>query len=494
MSKRLPQGLKHAFWSLLDTAIYPVFYLATVPIMLHYLGATLFGFWILINTIITILQVFNFNLGYTALIRISHAQGKGLLSRVSELINALLKITFLQWLALIAMGSLAAVIIGRTRYLDSYSIPIHQASLCVFWAAILAGLKYLEQLFQNIIKAYDQFRTAAILNMISRFGSLGISLLLAATYHADILVILVGNVAFSITYLIIHFLVINKVLPFYKPSIKTVPGLEKQLIAFSMWPWIQSILVILTFQGDRLWVSTFSGLKTLALYGLVATMFNHIHMIFMAMVTWVFPRLIRMEAQQKNSYEWYQQISGLFTCISIGLLLLFYFSSPFLIRTWLGNENYGQMKYFIRAFTVFEILYVHTILPFYLLNGTGSEKKATIFTFGYCALCYVLMLGAMYGMGRPEALVEGMALSMVISVPVLQELVNRQYGQGLKYWDLFLGILPSFLCMALVYTNVLWLQILFLIGAGFLFWRYHLSSFFNSGLWKQFFRGTITSG
>ena len=462
--------------------------------MLHYLGAVVFGFWILINTIMTILQVFNFNLGYTALIRISNAQGKGLVSRVTEIINALLKITFLQLTGLIAFGSLAAVIVSKTSYFDSYSISVHQASLCVFWAAILAGLKYMEQLFQNIIKAYDQFRTAAILNMISRFGSLGVSLLLAAYYHTNILIILLGNVAFSIVYLSTHFLVIRKVLPFYLPGIKTEPGLQKQLISFSMWPWIQSILVILTFQGDRLWVSSFSGLKTLALYGLVATMFNHIHMIFMAMVTWVFPRLIRMDAQQKDSSVWYQQISGLFTSFSIVMLLLFYFSSPFLIRTWVGNDNYDQMKYFIRAFTAFEILYVHTILPFYLLNGTGSEKKATFFTLGYCALCYVLMLGGMYGLGRPEALVEGMALSMMISVPVLQELVNRQYGQGLNYSELFLRILPSFLCMALVYTNIPWLQILILIGAGLLFWKYNLSSFFNSGLWKQLFRGTITSG
>jgi hypothetical protein len=60
---KIPKGIRHSLWSVLDAALYPAVYLATVPVMMRSMGLVVFGFWILLNSLITILQLFNFNSG-----------------------------------------------------------------------------------------------------------------------------------------------------------------------------------------------------------------------------------------------------------------------------------------------------------------------------------------------------------------------------------------------------------------------------------------------
>lgn len=485
---RLPRGMRHAIWSLADTAAYPVLYMAAVPLLIRYMGPVVFGFWIVLNTVIIVLQLFNFNLGFTALRHIAHEQATGNNSLVKDMINGLLRITFLQLAGVLLIGGLLSLVIASTDWLGGYATSFRHGAICFTLAALLAGFKYFEQLFQNIIKAYELFRSAAILNMISRIGSLLLTIMVAAQYRGNILYVLSANAVFSLAYLVLHYAFICQALPFYKAGRVQDTGIRKRLLSYSMWPWVQLIMVVLTFQADRFWVSGFAGLKEVSGYGLVATMFNHIHMIFMALVAWVLPRMIAMHARGDDTKELYTTIHRLLTTITLVSLLLFYAVSPVIFRLWVGAATYESMKWYIRGFTAFELVYVHTILPFYFMNGTGRERRATYATLLYCGAAYVLMIGGLIWLHDPAAMVMGMTLGVGLTIPLFNSW-TRQYMQRSNSWpEVLMELVPVYAAIVLVYIPPSWLMAVMALVLAITLWKYYLSHLLNRSIWMQVFR------
>src|SRR5215217_2186411 len=193
---KLPSGLKHSIWSLVDTISYPVLYFTATPFLIKYMGPVVFGFWMVLSTLTTVLQLFNFNLGYTAMRHIAHERATGSTQLVRDIINSLLKITFLQLLGVTIIGGILALVLSWTGWLGDYAVHFRYGAVCFLLASVLAGLKYVEQLFQNIAKSYDHFRSASILNMIYRTGGLVLTLIIAMSFRQMILYVLIGNVVF----------------------------------------------------------------------------------------------------------------------------------------------------------------------------------------------------------------------------------------------------------------------------------------------------------
>ncbi|HET9052758.1 MAG TPA: hypothetical protein VFM90_01200, partial [Cyclobacteriaceae bacterium] len=112
-SIRIPTGLKHSIWSVLDAVVYPVVYTAALPVLIKGIGVTAFGFWVVLNTIIITLQLFNLNIGLTTVRYVSVALAKGNPIETSKLMNALLQISFMLLLIVTLIGIGMAYIFPR---------------------------------------------------------------------------------------------------------------------------------------------------------------------------------------------------------------------------------------------------------------------------------------------------------------------------------------------------------------------------------------------
>lgn len=479
------RGLRHSLWSLLDSISYPIVYFALVPLLMRSMGTVVFGFWMLLSTVMVVMQLFNFNLGYTAMRHVAQERATGTDQSVTDTINCLFRITFYQFGGIVAIGGIVAFSMANTHWLDSYSGNFQHGALCFFLAAIVGGLKYFEQVFQNIAKSYELFREAALLNMIYRIGMFAGTLTIAVLFPTMIVYVLLGNIFFSIVYLGIYFTYLHKALPFYSTTKPRQLGLMKRLLSFSIWPWIQTIIIVCTFQADRFWVSGYAGLKEVAAYGFVATMFNHITIIFTAMVAWMSPLIIAMYAKAENPQTEYHFIRSLLTVITISSLLLFYWTSPAVFRIWLGAERYALMKDYIQAFTGFEIAFVHTIMPFFYLNGTGREKQATLITLLCCGTCYVLMLGGLWIFHSPLALVRGMTIGTCLTVPIYNIVSNKYISGQARSWTAILDMIPVLAAIGLVYTSSTLLIAALLMSGMLTLRKYYLIHLNKREVWKQ---------
>jgi O-antigen/teichoic acid export membrane protein len=481
--KELPKGIQNSIWSVLDAALYPVFYMATVPIMMRSLGVVLFGLWIILSSLITIFQLLNLNLSITAMRSVSAELSSDDESAVTEVINSLIYITSVLFIIAIICGIFLSETAVKYGWWGLKDLSGTNVVLCIFLASVLAGLKYFDQVFQSILKAKEAFKLASVLNIVNRFGLLLINLAMAVNGFS-ISDILLADIVFGLLFFTLQFISVKRTFIFYRLKKVRSKSQHKELLRFSIWPWLQSLFIILTFQTDRFWVSSFAGLKEVSLYGLISTMFNHIHIIFTAMAIWMLPRISAMLSKNEDPAELYLLVrKGLLSFIILSLLF-FYLIAPIIFPIWIGAENYINSQQYIRAFVCFEIVFAHTILPVIYLNASGNQRLATLLTFIYCAVCYAFMMLGLWVFKSPVALVEGMAISMCITMPIVNFVSLKVMRSNYNVKQAIFEMMPMYAAILLLYTHNIYALICLLIIAAFFLWKFYLSALFNKYLWK----------
>ena len=484
-SLRIPKGLKHSVWSVLDAAIYPAIYMAAMPVLMRGLGTKAFGFWVVLNSIIITLQLFNLNIGLTTVRNVSYCLAKNNLREVNKLINALFQISFLLLLAVVIVGIVIAYVIPEFDLLQLQHAPVESLTISLLLAAVIAGLKFFDLVFNNLLKAAEHFKSASILNTINRTGLLVVNVFLAVNGYS-VLHLLWANVVYAIGYIVVQSFVVSKTFSFYRFSLRPAVSWYKRLLHFSVYPWLQYLIVVIAFQTDRFWVSAFAGLDEVSAYGLSATIFNHIHMIFMAMASWMLPRIAAMVAKGADPTEIYYAVRALLLGVATLCLLLFYLVYPFVFSAWVGKEIYQAMDVYIKAFIAFELVFTHTIMPFFYLNAAGREKLATMTTLLYACLSYLLMIAGLLIFNHTVYMIYGMTIAICITMPVINKLVKKEMNASSAFAPSpVIEMIPLYLSIVILYVPNRWISLLLWPVVLILLYRLYLSEVFMGKLWKQ---------
>src|SRR5690606_17175077 len=150
-----------------------------IPVLMKGLGATAFGLWVVLNTFITTLQIFNLNIELTTVRNISFYAAAGHSKIVNDLVNGILRITVLLAVVVVLMGLILSVLVPYIDIPGLNSLPLDDIATCVVLATCIAVVKYFDKVFQSIFKAYEQYKKASILNSVNRISLLGINVVLA---------------------------------------------------------------------------------------------------------------------------------------------------------------------------------------------------------------------------------------------------------------------------------------------------------------------------
>ena len=454
-----------------------------VPVILRGLGPAVFGAWIVLNTLMITMQLFNLNIGLTTIRQIALLAGRGNHRAVNLALSAIIRITILLGVGAFGIGILISMVLPHWNFLGIDEAVAGNVTACIMLSTVIVGAKYLDQVSQSVLKAYERYKPAAILNLCNRTGLLFVNVVLALM-HAAIIDLLVANLVFTTLYLLICMFVIRRSVPTLRLYLFRANPMTLGILSFSVWPWMQSIIAVLVFQTDRFWVSSTAGLEAVSSYGLVATMFNHIHMIFAAMAGWILPRISGMVAQGNDPARLYNQVRGILFGIIVSSLIVFYFASPYLFPVWVGQDTYQSMAPYIRAFTCFELVCAHTIMPFFYLNAAGREKEGTMLTLFYGAGCYILMVMGLQLTGSPEYLVHGMTLSLCLTMPVVNYIVKKRlYGRA-TVKEIIGEMVPIYLAIASIVLPQWWMSALLIPVILILLYQFYVSPFFERKLWR----------
>lgn len=458
------KNVRNSAWYLTDTLLYPILFFSTSPWFIDKLGEKEFGIWILVNSIIIMMQLFNLGLGAATFKNVAVHAGIKNYDKVIRTINTNFSLSFILHALCILTGALIGMGI---KYFSLFKIETsytHIAAVGALFGGFIVGLKFYEQLVSYTFKALERFDIAAWVNSGIRLTTLFVNVVLVAKGYG-LMSLFISTIIVSVIGITTGILLIKKQVPGYFLSFHfNKESIQKEL-NFAVWTWFQSLAIVITFQCDRFFVLTYIGLSTLTYYGLVATMFNHIHMGFSAIVPWMAPKVTRLKAQGIEPKELYMTSRNLCLVIALFALLVFSMVSAPLLKMVISIDKYNHTIEYIKLFTLFELFFVYTIVPGSYLNASGHEKLNFMIVLFYCTIIIAGMLTGYAIYKNAEGILKGLTVATFISVVVQQMIFSKRIFTEKGWLATIILFLPALVISGCVISETILLKsVLFIVS------------------------------
>jgi O-antigen/teichoic acid export membrane protein len=448
----------------MDTLLYPILFFASSPWFIDKLGEKEFGIWILVNSIIITMQLFNLGLGTAIFKNVAVHAGLSDNEKVIKTINTNFSLSFILHLVCILAGGIIAISIKKFSLFNIESSYTQLASLGALFGGFIVGLKFYEQLIGYTFKALERFDLAAWINSGIRLTTLFINIILVYLGYG-LISLFICTITVSMIGIVTGLLLIRRKVPDYFLSFHFNKESITKELNFAVWPWLQSLAIVITFQCDRFFVLTYIGLSTLTYYGLVATMFNHIHMGFSALVPWLAPKTTRLKTQGIDSKELYMTSRNLCLVIALSALLVFSLVSAPLLKMLISLDKYNHTIKYFKLFTLFELFFVYTIVPNNYLNAGGYEKLNFGIVLFYCVIIITGMLVGYKIYNTAAGILTGLVIATALSVFVQQLIVSRKVFTENGWISTLVLFFPAMLISACVITDTLVLKLALVIAS-----------------------------
>jgi O-antigen/teichoic acid export membrane protein len=454
------RNIRNTIWNLANTLIYPLGFLGLTPFFINSLGEHLFGSWMLLNSIVFIsVHVLHFGMGPSIAMYVAEARGKSDTLRLNRYYNS--SINFTHALAFGVMLITLSVWLVAPEGLFKWNGILDSSDLksAFVLTSALIGIKFYEQLFMGFFKGFEEYDTAAKFNMAQKITMLIGQAIVLMMGHGLAEVIAVSLVTNSILVLS-QFFWSKGYLTDYQWSATFDSRIFSRLRHFGFWSWLQTIVSLLSFQLDRLVVAFALGTDIVGYYSIASMIANHLHIMFEAMVGWIFPAVSRILKERGDPKPLYYSVrSALVILALLGLTILYLIREP-LFELWLGVEKFESVIPFIELFILFEIFYILTIAPKFYLNGISELKLITSLEVGYKSVGIAAMLLFFYFDRSATALIWGQIAAMMIMMPLEMGIVNQKVLKSKLLFESVTLIIPCFALFGALYMEDLAIQLL----------------------------------
>ncbi|PUZ22977.1 hypothetical protein DCC81_21430 [Chitinophaga parva] len=435
------KNISNSLWNIADIFLYPLLFFMSTAFFIRHLGQAQFGIWMLINTIIVSMQLFNFGIGSMVLKNIALHTGRGDADARAGTLNHAISITILLFGFCILLSGAGYFLVSHFHLFaiaDAYRGLCAQSCALAGW---IVGIKFFEQIFTNYFKALEQYKTAALLSSGNRLGGLLLNVLLLCIAPMNIAQLLLVIIIMNALFILFAFLLLQQRMPAYR--FRFTLRIPRREMSFAVLTWLQSLAIILTFQSDRYLVVSYFGLIVLSYYALIATMFNHLHMGLNAVVHWISPKFTKLHAQAGDSESLYFAARSLVASCAVVFLLVLYFIYPFLFRIVLGSATSAEVQTYTRYFICFESFFALSIVPTYYFNAVGHEKAYLYYILIFCGLALGAMFACIHIFHEPQAVLYGLIAACVVSTLLLTCMLNKILTGKYQLYKALLQLLPS---------------------------------------------------
>ncbi len=445
------QEFRNSVWNVADVILLPLLMLVVTPYFINKLGADNYGVWMLVNSIMVSIGVINVGIGDAAIKFVSKYKALGSKEDISRITNSGFLLTLLLFFAVLIIGLIVALIIGKYNFFNLTGSLIYVTKISIILGGILFGLKQTEQFALSIFRGFERYDTSSIISMISKFLLLTTQVLIVYMGYS-IIQIFIGSTIILAVVVICELVYVKSRFSYISLLPKTSKVTLKEIFSFSSWSWIQSVLSILVSQADKFVVITLAGPTFLAYYSLASTIGSQIHSLFTAAVSWVFPKISsKTEKKEAIAILYYKMqfliITGGLVVIS-GLLLF----GDIIFKLWLGPETYNNSILLIRIFLFYIFVNLLSIIPHFTLLGANQIKNYTYFVFISVIITISSMLISYHFMGI-IGLAYGKMFSAVIYIPLMLIFVELLLIKKNSLVNGILLYLPSLLIAIALYLR-----------------------------------------
>jgi len=460
-SLSLSKNLKNSFWNILEVVLAPLLFFISIPIFIDILGENDFGLWMFITSIVVFMQSMNLGLPFSTYKHISTGIKEGNKDSISVTLNINISLTLLLVLVCVLICSMLNVgIVKFDWFIDNSKDKINLINGLYLGMGILA-VKFLEQIFYNGFRAYEEFQYATIISVgVKLFTVIGN--LVIAYLTGNILYILSYTFFLGMLGVFVSYFATKKLTKFYRFKFTLERMAVKREIKYAFVTWLQAITIIFIFQGDKILVTSKFGMVALSSYVTIAMLFNHMHMAFGALTPWLFPQVAKNQEKAEEVKGLYISVRNSSIIMSTVILACFCLISGPLISFWLGEEMYSGITETVKWFCVFEFFFLLSITPNFYLNASGMEKFNLRMVLIYTG-CNAIGLVLAYVLGTEVwHFVLALALSTILGMLLFHYFLNKKIARY-KMGNVIVVMLPAVIGSGIALANTWTLKIAFFI-------------------------------
>lgn len=371
------------------------------PILTAKLGQSEYGLYSLVTSVISYLTILDFGFGnaiiiYTTRYRVSNQKEK------EEKLHGMFLIIYT------VIGVIAGII-GAILWLNVDKLfgnsmnyeELQKAKVLMGILTLNLTITFPLSIFSSIITAYEKFIFSKVLNLI-RIILNPIVMLVLLNFGYKSIALVVLNTTFNIGTLVINYIYCKKNLNTKLKFGKLDTKLLKEIMAYSVWIFLNSIMDKINWNVDQFILGTICGTTVVAIYS-VASQLNQMYLNFSTAIAGVMlPKVAKMEEQNASDEEFSHVFiqTGRIQYIVMALIMsgFLLYGQEFINIVWVGPE-YSQ-SYIIAC-----ILMLPLTIP--LIQNVGLNiiqaknqykfRVIVLFIFSIFNLIISIFLSKLYG-------------------------------------------------------------------------------------------------
>ena len=371
------------------------------PILTAKLGQSEYGLYSLVTSVISYLTILDFGFGnaiiiYTTRYKVSNQKEK------EEKLHGMFLIIYT------VIGAIAGII-GAILWLNVDKLfgnsmnyeELQKAKVLMGILTLNLTITFPLSIFSSIITAYEKFIFSKVLNLI-RIILNPIVMLVLLNFGYKSIALVVLNTTFNIGTLVINYIYCKKNLNTKLKFGKLDTKLLKEIMAYSVWIFLNSIMDKINWNVDQFILGTICGTTVVAIYS-VASQLNQMYLNFSTAIAGVMlPKVAKMEEQNASDEEFSHVFiqTGRIQYIVMALIMsgFLLYGQEFINIVWVGPE-YSQ-SYIIAC-----ILMLPLTIP--LIQNVGLNiiqaknqykfRVIVLFIFSIFNLIISIFLSKLYG-------------------------------------------------------------------------------------------------
>ena len=351
MKNQLKAGAIISYANLLIGNIIPFIY---TPIMLRLLGQAEYGLYGIANSIMGYIGLLNFGIGGTIVRYLSKYRAEGDREQEARVIGLFLK-----------LYSVVCALILTAGFIFAANVEVYSRSLLPEEVRTLRSLVILMTLntavflpfgvFNSIVIAYERYIFSKLVDVLATVLSPVLHLILLYMGYGSVGLVIGSTLLNVVTYGLYAWYALGrlKIRPSFKPAGK---GLLREILKFSAFVFLASIVDTLYWTTDKLIIGWAKGTKETAVYNIGATFNTYVTGLSSAISGLLIPKLTHMAVKDAPREEFtriFIKVGRLqFVIVSFIVSAFVAFGRQF-IALWAGPE-YGR-SYYVALLTMIPV-------------------------------------------------------------------------------------------------------------------------------------------
>lgn len=417
--------LTNALYGALDYASYPFGMLLVAPIVLHKLGASEYGLWMIATAVISAGGIIASGFCDASLQRVAQLRSTGDTGSMARAVRSALGINLMWGFALAALAWVAAPY-AALRVAGAHATSVKECLVALRIGAVLILVRSIESVGVSTHRAFENYRGTVQISAAVRLLTLASAGMLAATGHRTVSILWMTGVFLAAG----SYMQFRQLRAFLGP-VSLWPAIEPKetrfLLGVGIFVWVQALGSVVFGQFDRILLGVDMGALALAPYALCIQFAQPIFGLTASGLHFLFPYLAGRAATISRT-ALRQTLLKAFACnlllvaCGAGLLLL---TGERLLKIWAGPTVAQSAARIFAPIVLGSALMGLSVTGTYALQALGHFRTVALVSLGGRAVMLMVMIYLLHHMGlRGLATARTWygAIALLVYVPLLHRL------------------------------------------------------------------------